>query len=142
MSSRRKGAPRKDGSARTGGLKNDSTAKSRAWPRRRACGWFSFVGNSGCASDVTEVLGAGGCDWLLGLTTLAWSNRATLYSASLSMTRREMLISAGSTLAWLSTNHAQTPAPMLKNMGGEPPGFGHRSRAGKFDILEHCRGLG
>ena len=24
----------------------------------------------------------------------------------------------------------------------EPPGFGHRSRAGKFDILEHCRGLG
>ncbi len=31
---------------------------------------------------------------------------------------------------------------MLKNMGGEPPGFGHRSRAGKFDILEHCRGLG
>ena len=31
---------------------------------------------------------------------------------------------------------------MLKNMGGEPPGFGHRSRAGNFDILEHCRGLG
>ena len=31
---------------------------------------------------------------------------------------------------------------MLKNMGGEPPGFGHRSRAGGFDILEHCHGLG
>ena len=31
---------------------------------------------------------------------------------------------------------------MLKNMGGEPPGFGHRSRAGGFNILEHCRGLG
>jgi 3-oxoisoapionate decarboxylase len=31
---------------------------------------------------------------------------------------------------------------MLKNMGGEPPGFGHRSRAGNFDILEHCRSLG
>jgi sugar phosphate isomerase/epimerase len=31
---------------------------------------------------------------------------------------------------------------MLKNMGGEPPGFGHRNRAGGFNILEHCRGLG
>jgi sugar phosphate isomerase/epimerase len=27
-------------------------------------------------------------------------------------------------------------------MGGEPPGFGHRSRAGGFNILEHCHGLG
>ena len=58
------------------------------------------------------------------------------------MTRREMVAGTGSTLAWLSMGgiHAQTP--MLKNMGGEPPGFGHRSRAGNFDILEHCRGLG
>ena len=31
---------------------------------------------------------------------------------------------------------------MLKNMGGESPGFGNRSRAGGFDILEHCHGLG
>jgi sugar phosphate isomerase/epimerase len=72
-----------------------------------------------------------------------------------------MLAGTGSALAWaamvkgpaLSTGgpvegarvegaEAQAPAPMLKNMGGEPPGFGHRSRAGKFDILEHCRGLG
>jgi sugar phosphate isomerase/epimerase len=59
------------------------------------------------------------------------------------MTRREMLAGSGSALAWTAFGgglHAQ--APMLKNMGGEPPGFGHRSRAGKFDILEHCRGLG
>ncbi len=59
------------------------------------------------------------------------------------MTRREMLAGTGSALAWAamgSAAHAQQP--MLKNMGGEPPGFGHRSRVGKFDILEHCRGLG
>ncbi len=30
---------------------------------------------------------------------------------------------------------------MLKNMGGESPGFGNRSRAGGFDIVEHCHGL-
>ncbi len=60
------------------------------------------------------------------------------------MTRREMLTGTGSTLAWLSMAgvQARAAAPMLKNMGGEPPGFGHRSRAGGFDILEHCRGLG
>ncbi len=58
------------------------------------------------------------------------------------MTRREMLAGTGSALAWMSVGGVQAQAPMLKNMGGEPPGFGHRSRAGKFDILEHCRGLG
>jgi sugar phosphate isomerase/epimerase len=58
------------------------------------------------------------------------------------MTRREMLAGTGSALAWWSVGGIQSQAPMLKNMGGEPPGFGHRSRAGKFDILEHCRGLG
>ena len=58
------------------------------------------------------------------------------------MTRREMLLSTCSTLTWVATGQAQAPAPMLKNMGAEPPGFGHRNRAGKFDILEHCRGLG
>jgi 3-oxoisoapionate decarboxylase len=57
------------------------------------------------------------------------------------MTRREMLVSTGAALAGLSAG-ARPQAAMLKNMGGEPPGFGHRSRAGKFDILEHCRGLG
>ncbi len=31
---------------------------------------------------------------------------------------------------------------MLKNMGGEEPGFGNRNRAGGFDILEHCHSLG
>lgn len=58
------------------------------------------------------------------------------------MTRREMLAGTGSTLAWLSIGGVHAQAPRLKNMGGEPPGFGHRSRAGKFEILEHCRGLG
>jgi sugar phosphate isomerase/epimerase len=58
------------------------------------------------------------------------------------MTRREMLAGTGSTLAWLSIGGVHAETPMLKNMGGEPPGFGHRSRAGKFDILEHCRSLG
>src|SRR5688500_15778213 len=59
------------------------------------------------------------------------------------MTRREMLVSTGAALAGLSAGaRPQAQAAMLKNMGGEPPGFGHRSRAGKFDILEHCRGLG
>jgi 3-oxoisoapionate decarboxylase len=59
------------------------------------------------------------------------------------MTRRDMLVSTGAALAGLSAGaRPQAQAAMLKNMGGEPPGFGHRSRAGKFDILEHCRGLG
>jgi len=57
-----------------------------------------------------------------------------------------MLAGTGSTLAWMSTAGLQSldgaQPPMLKNMGGEPPGFGHRSRAGGFDILEHCRSLG
>ena len=49
-------------------------------------------------------------------------------------------------MTWLSTGgllraEGQAP-PMLKNMGGEGPGFGHRSRAGGFDILEHCHTLG
>jgi 3-oxoisoapionate decarboxylase len=59
------------------------------------------------------------------------------------MTRREMLAGTGGALAWASLGgYARGQTPMLKNMGGEPPGFGHRSRAGKFDILEHCRSLG
>ena len=55
-----------------------------------------------------------------------------------------MLAGTGSTLAWFSLGGVPTgaAAPMLKNMGGEPPGFGHRNRAGGFDILEHCRSLG
>ena len=60
------------------------------------------------------------------------------------MTRREMLGSTGAAVAWMSVAgggaHAQGPA--LRNMGAEPPGFPHRNRAGGFDILEHCRGLG
>jgi 3-oxoisoapionate decarboxylase len=58
------------------------------------------------------------------------------------MTRREMLAGTGSTLAWLSVAGLEAQTPMLKNMGGEPPGFGHRNRAGGFSILEHCHGLG
>ena len=60
------------------------------------------------------------------------------------MTRREVLAATGSAFAWaaMGTLQAQAPLPMLKNMGGEPPGFGHRNRAGNFNILEHCRGLG
>lgn len=58
------------------------------------------------------------------------------------MTRREMLIGAGSSLAWLSaTGTGAAQGMKLRNMGGEPPGFGHRSRAGGFDIVEHCRRL-
>jgi sugar phosphate isomerase/epimerase len=62
------------------------------------------------------------------------------------MTRREMLTTTGAGLTWLSTRGlssvgADTP-PMLKNMGGEGPGFANRSRAGGFDLLEHCHGLG
>jgi sugar phosphate isomerase/epimerase len=53
-----------------------------------------------------------------------------------------MLVGTGSTLAWLSMGGVHAQGPRLKNMGGEPPGFGHRSRAGNFDILEHCHGLG
>ncbi len=63
------------------------------------------------------------------------------------MTRREMMAGTGATLAWVSTTGvtglAQSQAPVkLKNMGGEGPGFGHRNRAGGFDIVEHCAGLG
>lgn len=65
------------------------------------------------------------------------------------MTRRELLATAGTTLAWLTTSRlpgksgiAAQGLPMLKNMGGEGPGFGNRSRAGGFDILEHCHTLG
>ena len=62
------------------------------------------------------------------------------------MTRREMLTTTGAALASipagrLSAIAAQAPA-MLKNMGGESPGFANRSRAGGFDLLEHCRKLG
>ena len=39
------------------------------------------------------------------------------------MTRREMLAGPSSTLAYLSVTGLQAQAPMLKNMGGEPPGF-------------------
>ncbi len=53
-----------------------------------------------------------------------------------------MLAGTGSTLAWLSMARVEAQSPILKNMGGEPPGFGHRSRAGGFNILEHCHGLG
>ena len=53
-----------------------------------------------------------------------------------------MLATTGSTLAWLSASGLEGAGaqgqPMLKNMGGEGPGFGNRSRAGGFDILEHC----
>jgi 3-oxoisoapionate decarboxylase len=65
------------------------------------------------------------------------------------MTRREMLATAGTTLAWLSSaglggkgGSDARGLPMLKNMGGEGPGFANRNRAGGFDILEHCHGLG
>lgn len=62
------------------------------------------------------------------------------------MTRREMIAGTGATLTWLSTRgltgiEAQA-LPMLKNMGGEGPGFANRSRAGGFNILEHCHDLG
>ena len=65
------------------------------------------------------------------------------------MTRREMLATTGTTLAWLSAlspgaagSTTLQSRSILRNMGGEGPGFGHRRRAGGFDILEHCRSLG
>ena len=62
------------------------------------------------------------------------------------MTRREMLATTGSAVAWLYASGIDGAGaqgqPMLKNMGGEGPGFGNRSRAGGFDILEHCHSLG
>jgi sugar phosphate isomerase/epimerase len=61
------------------------------------------------------------------------------------MTRREMLAGTGAAMAWASVGGveglAQT-APMLKNMGIEPPGFRFRSRQPGWDILEHGRSLG
>lgn len=59
-----------------------------------------------------------------------------------------MLATTGTAVAWWSATGArpaaaQGPAPLpLRNMGGESPGFGNRSRAGGFDILEHCHSLG
>lgn len=63
------------------------------------------------------------------------------------MTRRQMIATTGSTLAWMSTSGSGLSAmaqglPMLKNMGAEGPGFGNRNRAGGFDIVEHCHTLG
>ena len=62
------------------------------------------------------------------------------------MTRREMLAATGSTLTWLSASGLDGAAaqgqPVLKNMGGESPGFGNRNRAGGFDIIDHCHTLG
>ena len=49
-------------------------------------------------------------------------------------------------MAWLAaprlTSAEAHDLPILKNMGGEGPGFANRSRAGGFDILEHCHTLG
>jgi 3-oxoisoapionate decarboxylase len=57
-----------------------------------------------------------------------------------------MLATTGGTLGWLATSGwsdvGAQAAPMLKNMGGEGPGFANRNRAGGFDILEHCHTLG
>ena len=57
-----------------------------------------------------------------------------------------MLTTTGATLAGLSTTGwsavaLSAQAPILKNMGGEGPGFGHRSRAGNFNIVDHCHSL-
>lgn len=62
------------------------------------------------------------------------------------MTRRDMLTTTGTAMAALSTTSVSEllaqSAPMLKNMGGEGPGFANRNRAGGFDIIEHCHTLG
>lgn len=62
------------------------------------------------------------------------------------MTRREMMVGAGSALAYMSVAGVRATAtqalPMLTRMGGEGPGFGFRRRAGGFDIVEHCHNLG
>ena len=48
----------------------------------------------------------------------------------------------GSALAWMAAAGVRAEGPMLRNMGAEPPGFAHRGRTERFDILEHCRRLG
>ena len=58
------------------------------------------------------------------------------------ITRREMLVTTGSTIAWLASARLSGAEPVLKNMGGEGPGFANRNRAGGFDIVEHCHSLG
>jgi 3-oxoisoapionate decarboxylase len=61
------------------------------------------------------------------------------------MTRREMMVGAGSALAYMSMTGASAAAqglPRLKLMGGEGPGFRFRNQAGGFDIVQHCHDLG
>jgi len=53
-----------------------------------------------------------------------------------------MVVTTASTLAWLSSARLTGAEPVLKNMGGEGPGFANRSRAGGFDIVERCHDLG
>ncbi len=63
------------------------------------------------------------------------------------MKRRELMQGMGAAFAYMSmagmpaVGAAQT-LPRLKLMGGEPPGFAFRRRAGGFDIVDHCHTLG
>ncbi len=57
------------------------------------------------------------------------------------MTRREMLASTSSTLAYLSVAGLEARRRCSRTWGG-PPGCAFGLARGRFDILEHCRGLG
>src|SRR5690606_30018236 len=61
-------------------------------------------------------------------------------------TRRELMAGAGAALVTLpfsgTSLFGARQAPRLRRMGGEGPGFRFRSRAGNFDIIEHCHSLG
>ena len=64
------------------------------------------------------------------------------------ISRRDILVLAGSAPAWLASNANAAPAPgNPPRLGGAPTAFAMRMRAGRacgqrFDIVEHCHNLG
>ncbi len=64
------------------------------------------------------------------------------------ISRRDILVLAGSAPAWLASNANAAPAPGTRpRLGGAPTAFALRMRAGRaggprFDIVEHCHNLG
>jgi 3-oxoisoapionate decarboxylase len=64
------------------------------------------------------------------------------------ISRRDILVLAGSAPAWLASNANAAPAPGDRpRLGGAPTAFATRMRAGRaggqrFDIVEHCHNLG
>ncbi len=64
------------------------------------------------------------------------------------ISRRDILVLAGSAPAWLASNANAAPAPGDRpRLGGAPTAFAQRMRAARaggqrFDIVEHCHNLG